>query len=299
MRLLDLLVLSSFALAALFFLVETFGPSSSSSPRGTIHERHGEDCAKHGASAAAAPETPHALGLSPSLGMGQPGCTPLSTADWLASPLNFSQHELDLRMKKYLTATHGVYIESGAYDGKTASNTYIYAQQRCWTGLLVEPEEANAKAAAGNRPHDIVEHSALVGPGSSSTIRGSFNKGLASKVDGGGDVEVPANTISALLAKHQIAHVHWWSLDVEGFELDVLRGLDFARWTPDYILVELWNDNAEVKSLLASHGYTIEADISPWHHATAHRDIVFRSATALSRQAVDETFTYDHLPWYD
>ena len=78
----------------------------------------------------------------------------------------------------------------------------LYAAQRCWTGLLVEPSAGNAAAAAANRPTDIVEHSALVGPDfAGATIRGAFHNELMSKVDGAGDVEVPAHTISALLEK--------------------------------------------------------------------------------------------------
>jgi hypothetical protein len=88
------------------------------------------------------------------------------------------------------------------------------------------------------------------------------------------------------------------SLDVEGCERDVLRGLDFARWTPDYILLELWNNNSAVKEFLAAKGYSIVADISPWSHFTPHRDVVFRSAAALEAQAEDPTFTTDHWPVY-
>ena len=263
-----------------------------------------DDSLAFGARERAAPAE-HPIVLHPPVAGGRlsalvrPSCIPLPAADWKASSMSFSQHELDLRMKKYLTGTHGVYIESGAYDGKTASNTYIYAMQRCWTGLLVEPSAGNAVAAAGNRPTDIVEQSALVGPDFvGATIRGAFHNDLMSKVDGAGDVDVPAHTMTALLEKHRVAHVHWWSLDVEGFEMDVLRGLDFARWTPDYILLELWNDNEEVKSFLAAKGYTIVADISPWKHFTPHRDVVFRSASALAAQLEDPSFTTDHLPTY-
>ena len=266
-----------------------------------------EELASHrtpAASAAAAqaasssPSPPAALGSRLSAAV-RPSCVPLPSAEWKGSGMTFSQHELDARMKKYLTGTHGTYIESGAFDGKTASNTYIYAAQRCWTGLLVEPSVGNAAAAAANRPTDVVEHSALVGPDfAGATIRGAFHNDLMSKVDGAGDVEVPAHTITALLEKNRVEHVHWWSLDVEGFEMDVLRGLDFARWTPDYILLELWNNSSAVKDFLAGKGYSIIADISPWSHITPHRDVVFRSATALSRQPEDPSFTTDHLPSY-
>ena len=244
--------------------------------------------------------TPSKVIPGSSLGAVRPSCVPISDASWRVSGATYSQHELDVRMKRFLTGTHGFYIESGAFDGISASNTYIYSLERCWSGILVEPSPGNARAAAANRPGDIVEHSALVGPDHvGSVIRGAFDGGLMSKVDSAGGIDVPAHTMSALLEKHHVQYVHWWSLDVEGFEMDVLRGLDFSRWTPDYILVELWHDNAEVKNFLAERGYTIEADISPWRHATAHRDVLFRSSAATSHQVIDDTFTYDHLPWYD
>ena len=35
--------------------------------------------------------------------------------------------------------TGGVFVDIGAYDGRTGSNTLFFERERGWTGLLVEP----------------------------------------------------------------------------------------------------------------------------------------------------------------
>jgi hypothetical protein len=42
----------------------------------------------------------------------------------------------------------------------------------------------------------------------------------------------------ALLEKHRISHIDFMSLDLEGFELPALRGLDFSRVRPTWLLIE-------------------------------------------------------------
>jgi hypothetical protein len=59
-----------------------------------------------------------------------------------------------------------------------------------------------------------------------------------------------------------------FSLDVEGFEVDVLKGLDLSRHRPDFILVETRGIN-EVTLALSSH-YDLIAKLS-------HHDYLFKS----------------------
>lgn len=39
----------------------------------------------------------------------------------------------------FLKQENGFYVESGAYDGETLSNTLMLERMRNWNGLLVEP----------------------------------------------------------------------------------------------------------------------------------------------------------------
>ena len=46
-------------------------------------------------------------------------------------------------------------------------------------------------------------------------------------------------TLTSVLEEARAPEVDLLSLDVEGYEADVLRGLDFERWAPRYLLVEV------------------------------------------------------------
>jgi hypothetical protein len=54
-------------------------------------------------------------------------------------------------------------------------------------------------------------------------------------------VEVNAITLTELLIKHNIHKIDFFSLDVEGYEIDVLNGLDFSIFRPKFILIETAN----------------------------------------------------------
>lgn len=52
---------------------------------------------------------------------------------------------------------------------------------------------------------------------------------------------MPARTLESILNDlPQVPPIDFFSLDVEGYELNVLQGLNIERYRPKYILVEAW-----------------------------------------------------------
>lgn len=175
---------------------------------------------------------------------------------------SFALYEMDYKLREYLPKK-GFFIECGANNGITQSNTYFFELYQDWTGLLVEASPERAKICKENRPDCIVENYALVSKGydkrgvmlvNCKDKQGMMSLLVAAKV---GDemeshlqrsgsekeiIEVPAITLTELLDKHKIKHIDFFSLDVEGYEAEVLKGLDFDRYKPTFILVEQ-NDN--------------------------------------------------------
>jgi len=207
----------------------------------------------------------------------------------------YALHELDRQLERYLDFDGGVFVEAGANDGVRQSNTYYFERHRGWSGLLVEAIPELAARCRRNRRAAIVEQAALVPFGYPdelvelqycdlmSTVKGAMKSDAeeAGHIQRGCDcqkietrsVTAPAATLTSLLQRHGLQHVDLFSLDVEGFELPVLQGLDFDRFAPRFLLVEArYRD--EIDSFLASRYETL-AELS-------HHDVLYglRAAAA-------------------
>jgi FkbM family methyltransferase len=86
-------------------------------------------------------------------------------------------------------------------------------------------------------------------------------------------VSVPARTLSSLLDEVGAAEVDLLSLDVEGYEPQVLAGLDLDRHAPRFVLVEVVDDaaRARVEAALGERYAALER-LSPFDVLYARRD---------------------------
>lgn len=149
----------------------------------------------------------------------------------------------------------GVFVEVGAFDGVTFSNTWGLAERK-WTGLLIEPIPAfAAKARAGHAAHPAVKvvQSAVGSREGSLTlmVAGALTSGNSdlnnqyAQVEwakaslGTEQVVVPITTLSKLLDDElHTEDVDVLVVDVEGFEREVFEGFDW-RVQPRMMVIEL------------------------------------------------------------
>jgi FkbM family methyltransferase len=169
--------------------------------------------------------------------------------------------ELDRRLEAYLPAWPGTFVEAGANDGYRQSNTYYLERFKGWTGLLVEPVPTLAALARRDRPRSEVVNAALVAsdyPASMISVRsaglvssvegtaGWANESLGEVLDGASHlVDVPARSLSSLLDEFEVHQVDFLCLDVEGYEEQVLAGLDLERHAPRVMLLESFSAAAQ------------------------------------------------------
>jgi FkbM family methyltransferase len=192
----------------------------------------------------------------------------------------FAVPELHAAIKKeFGNYSSGVFFEAGANDGLLFSNTAYLERYQAWTGILVEALPHKFVECVRNRRNAIVEHCALVAPDYDETAVElrygnlmSFAPAL-SAIDESGQIETakvfmsdqervlanqtfiaPARTISYILGKYGIRHINLMILDLEGAELQALRGIDFDKVRIDNILIEV-RALEEMDTFLILHGY--------------------------------------------
>ncbi|MGD1804965.1 FkbM family methyltransferase [Dapis sp. BLCC M126] len=187
---------------------------------------------------------------------------------------SFALNQLDIKLTPYLTWENGFFIEAGANDGISQSNTLYFEKYKNWQGILVEAIPELAEKCRINRSKSVVENYALVPFDYGQDYIKMNYCNLMSFVDGAIELEeekkvhlktgcqvqninhsyeinVPATTLTGILDKYRVENIDLFSLDVEGFELDVLEGIDFDKYQPKFMLIEVrYGDRKAIDSFL-------------------------------------------------
>jgi FkbM family methyltransferase len=160
---------------------------------------------------------------------------------------------IDTKLECYLPAV-GTFIEAGANDGYTWSNTYYLERLKGWSGVLIEGIPALSDECRRLRSRSQVYNCALVDrdfpeghvtmtySDLRSLIKGSepqLEELALTTIRSSYDVQVPARTLDDVLQEASVGPIDFVSLDLEGFEAAALRGLDLERHRPDWLLVEV------------------------------------------------------------
>jgi len=163
-----------------------------------------------------------------------------------------------------LIPQEGTFLEAGAHDGYTQSNTYFLERFGGWSGILVEPIPELRSRCAKRRPRSRV----VVGDG------GHAAEGLSVAGRAPYEVTVPAKTLTAVLDEAPPPAIDLMVLDLEGHELEALAGLDFDRYAPANLLLEALEparQKAQFDQVLEPR-YELLEELSPYDLLYRRRD---------------------------
>jgi len=205
-----------------------------------------------------------------------------------------SQLGQDVLVDQYLQGKrNGVFVDIGAYDGVTFSNTLMLERDRGWTGLCIEPlpdvfavlQQSRrctcVHACIGNREEAGVDFLAV----NSGAIPTRMLSGVLSEYDprhltrvdielqqvGGSKhlIRVPMRHLHALLREHGIAHVDYLSIDTEGSELLILRSTILAAIGNPCVTVENNYEDPAIHEAMLQQGYVLHTALY-WERFYVH-----------------------------
>ncbi len=202
---------------------------------------------------------------------GWPVAAPIDSAGAATFSHNARQdwglNGLDRRVEKYLDFDNGFFVELGANDGRFQSNTFYYEKFRNWRGVLIEPAPNLFLQCRENRsPYNHVACAACVPfDYTDEFVKIIYSNSMSVALNVSTDIGDPlahaelgrqflrpnetlftfgamARTLNSILIEAGApARIDFLSLDVEGCELDVLKGVDHDSYRFHYMLVECRN----------------------------------------------------------
>lgn len=153
----------------------------------------------------------------------------------------------------FRSAKEGFFVDVGAYDGVTGSNTCFFERTLGWAGLCFEASPSQFPAlqqrrrspciniAVGDHSGEEVFLDVVAGYTQMSGLLSDLNDPRlirANPQHAEREVRVAVRPLSELLDEHGVTTVDYCSIDVEGAEMRVLKGIDFDRHRISVLSIE-------------------------------------------------------------
>lgn len=173
------------------------------------------------------------------------------------------------------------YLDIGANDPIFINNTYFFYKKGC-SGVLIEPNKIFCEKISNKRPRDICLNIGIGSEGNkiadfyvmSSDTLSTFSKEEAERYSSYGSQKIKEVQQISLLSANEIMEKYFSpvpnliSLDIEGWDLNVLQSIDFKRFRPQVFCVETltYTENSteqKIKSIidfLDTKDYFVYAD---------------------------------------
>jgi len=148
--------------------------------------------------------------------------------------------------------SHGVFVDVGAGDGKSASNT-LFFEERGWSGLCIDADPRNVISLAKRRKTAIwgaVSANETIQPLiCTNDVHLTGLKNLASQpelIRG----QVPTVRLDCVLNQFGIHEIDLLSIDTEGTEIDILESFSLETYRPHLVIVEFMTYQSDHSSIL-------------------------------------------------
>lgn len=189
----------------------------------------------------------------------------------------YSQYKQDKFVNQILRKRDGVFLDLGANDGISISNSYFFEKNLNWTGICIEPIDELFEMLLSKRNCICLNCGVW---SQTTTLQFYRAKGYSEMLSGiiesfnndhfirlqkeikefGGNleiVEINVRSLNEILKENNIYNIDFCSIDTEGSEFEILRALDFDKYKIKIIAVENQYDELKLRSFLQEKGYKL------------------------------------------
>ena len=184
--------------------------------------------------------------------------------------MSYSQLSQDVKvLQHYLYKKNGIFIEIGANDGITLSNTFLLEKEYGWKGICIEPIPEKFEILKKNRPNSICVDKAVYSMGG---VKLEFSdadlySGITKHIDeinndgkNGKKIIVETVNLNELLDMHNFpSFIDYLSIDTEGSEYEILNSINFNKYSFGIIHVEhnfVEPRRTQIRNLLLEKDYS-------------------------------------------
>lgn len=213
----------------------------------------------------------------------------------------YSEHGEDFLLSHLFPGkTDGFFVEVGSIDGRRLSNT-LFLEEQGWRGLCVEAHPDYTDIIRRNRPNSIVCACAagetdeddvpfyMTQRGSLSSLdcsrEAEFRRRFSQHFSGYECIQmVQKRRLDTLFRTYGITQIDVLSLDIEGYEVEALRGCDLLRYRPTVLIIESEgrHHQRQLDKILLPHGYRRPLRLE--------QNIFYLCGPALERQIMGKVF---------
>ena len=187
-----------------------------------------------------------------------------------------SQIGQDKFIDEYFDKKEGLtFLDIGAHDGVSISNTFFLEKERKWKGICVEAQPSEFQKLKSNRDCTCVNVAVSDYNGETDFI---YVEGYANMLSGISDdynlshmqrirnevstyggaintIKVPVRTLQSILDEHNTHEIDFCSIDTEGSEFNIIKSIDFDKTEIKVFIIENNYGEKNIEEFLVEKGY--------------------------------------------